>query len=344
MIESYDEDHPTIGTLRKVEQRLAGVVPLEVVLEADRHAQFLQPRNFSAIQNFQEFAIQLDAVTLARSYVDIFQEAYRKVRRSDPRRLALPTLDADGERRLKFSDRLVSGLAASFDYHQFMSRDGRRARVTLQLRDVGTKQGLRVIDQLDCKLTELFPPESGISFLLTGDAYLSATAMDQFIRDIAYSLGAAAVVTFGIIGLLFRSWRIGIVAAVPNITPLAVTLGYMGLRGYQMNIANVIVFAISLGIAVDDTIHFLARFREESRKHDDVASAVQATFDGAGKAIVLTTLLIISGLSVLMLSNFVPSRRVAELVSVSMAAALAGDLLLLPACLVLFWKPPKPAT
>jgi len=173
---------------------------------------------------------------------------------------------------------------------------------------------------------------------LTGDAYVSSVAIDRLIRDLFFSLLAAAAVIFVVIGVLFRSPRIGLISTLPNITPLAIVLGYMGWRGYEMNATNSLVFSISLGIAVDDTIHFLARFKEETKLSNNRSLAIQRTLEGAGKAIVLTTFLIVSGLSVMMFSSFVPTRRMAELVSISLVAALVGGLLLLPACLALFWK------
>jgi multidrug efflux pump subunit AcrB len=138
--------------------------------------------------------------------------------------------------------------------------------------------------------------------------------------------------------VLFRSVRLGLLAAIPNTTPMAVTLGYMGLRGYDLNAGNVIVFTICLGIVVDDTIHFLTRYREEMARDNDVWKAIERSYHGTGRAIVLMTLLIVCGLSVLLLSDFVPTRRFAELTTLTMIAALFGDLLLLPASLVLFRK------
>ena len=159
-------------------------------------------------------------------------------------------------------------------------------------------------------------------------------------NSLVLSLLAASLIIFATIALIFRSLRTGLIAAIPNLTPLALTLGYMGLRGYDMNVGNVIVFTISLGIAVDDSIHFLFRFREEMKRTGDVEAAVERTFEGTGRAIVITSILIVSGLAVLLLSDFVPTRRFAELTSVTMIGALIGILLLLPACLVLFWKRP----
>jgi predicted RND superfamily exporter protein len=162
--------------------------------------------------------------------------------------------------------------------------------------------------------------------------------MDDFVRDLFYSLLGASLVIFGVMGVFFRSLRLGLIAILPNLLPLFFTLGYMGLRGYPLNAGNMIVFAISLGVAVDDTIHFLARFREERRHGVGVQDALRRTLRGAGRAIVMTTVLIVGGLSILFLSDFTPTRRFAELISVTMVCALVGDLVVLPACLAVFAK------
>ncbi|MBL8851811.1 MAG: MMPL family transporter, partial [Planctomycetaceae bacterium] len=205
--------------------------------------------------------------------------------------------------------------------------------------DVGTRRLNQLIQQIEFELREQFPAGSGVTASLTGDAYVNTLAMENVIRDLFSSLLTASVVIFSIIGIGFRSLRAGLIAAIPNTTPLLFTLGYMGLRGYEMNVSNVIVFTISLGIAVDDTIHFLARFRELVKVHNNVALAVHHTYAETGRAIVIVTVLVVSGLSVLLFSDFLPTRRFAELTIVTMATAVFGDLLLLPACLVLFWKP-----
>ena len=141
----------------------------------------------------------------------------------------------------------------------------------------------------------------------------------------------ATLIIIVVLGIFFGSIKLGLVSVVPNITPLIVTLGYMGIRGYDLNVANVTVFAIGLGIAVDDTIHFLSRYRDEFLVDGKVVPAISRTARGSGTAIVLTTVLIVGGMAVLLNSSFVPTKRFAELTIVTMMAALAGDLLLLPA-------------
>ena len=195
-----------------------------------------------------------------------------------------------------------------------------------------------MIASLEARLAEAFPPGGPIEARLTGEAYVNAKALTTLIRDLFFSLVTASLVIFTLIALEFRSLRAGLIAALPNLTPLLITLGYMGLRGYDMNVANVIVFTICLGLADDNTIHFLYRFREEMHVDGDVPRAIQRAFLGTGRAIVATSILLLAGMAVLLVSTFVPTRRFAELTCVTILGNVLGVLLLLPACLVLFWK------
>ncbi len=342
MIETYDEDHPTLRTLRLVERRLAGILPLDVALKATSAGTLLTPETFAKVAEVQRFAERNEQVLLTRSYVDVHTHVQAAVAGRAGAGAALPPPGEAGRLRIWGSGQIIERLGDTSGYSRLMSPDGREARVLLRLRDAGTREELALIGELEAKLTEVFPAGCGIEATLTGDVYLHAHAMDRFVRDMLRSLLGASVVIFMVIALLFRSGRLGAIAILPNLTPLVLTLGYMGVRGYDMNAGNVIVFAVSLGIAVDGTIHFLARFREEIQAGDSVAEAIYRSYISTGRAIVLTCILIVGGLSVLGLSKFLPSRRFAELMGVTMFGALVGDLLLLPACLRLFWKPKAP--
>ena len=341
LFETYDADHPQMQALGLVEEKLGGVVPLEISLTADIGGKFLEPDTYRRVAEAQRFAEGLEIVVSARSYVDLHNEVRGRmvVRAGFLGKMLDPV--SDDRARLRTQDRILRNIPSLCRYDEFLTADGRWARIMLTVRDVGSRRMLGVLDVLNAKLAELFPAESGVKARLTGTAQVHARAMDRFVRDMVTSLLGAALVIFVVIGLLFRSLRIGLIAVLPNITPLVITWGYIGMRGYQMNAANVIVFAISLGIAVDNTIHFLARFREEVKTDGNAPEAIRRSYHGTGRAIVLTSVLIVTGLSVLMLSEFVPSRRFAELANVTVAGALLGDLFLLPACLMLFWKPPR---
>lgn len=340
MIETYEAKHPSLLTLRLVEEKLSGLLPIEVHLQAADPQRLTQPDVIRKIADFELKALLHPEVLFARSYVDILEAIANGTPGDDDD--DLPLSDEELQLELQRGLFVVKRVGETVGYPQFMSPDGTEGRVLIKVRDVGTKVLQSVILSLEADLQAAFPQGSGVQVHLTGDAYVNTVAMNGIIRDMYYSLLTASLTIFITIAILFRSPRIGLIAAIPNLTPLAITLGYIGLMGYDMNVGNVIVFTISLGIACDDSIHFLYRFREELHHSGDMQTAIDRTFAGTGRAIVLSSTLLVSGLSVLLFSNFVPTRRFAELTSITMAASLIGILWLLPACISLFWKRPHP--
>ena len=341
VLETFSEENPAVQTLRLVERQLAGIMPLEISLKADDSGEFLEPAVFHRVLEIERGARQLPGVLSVLSYADLFHVILQHGprRRMSETDQELAPAGKTGRLRLVRTADFVARFHEAFHYDSFMSPDGKRARIRLRLQEIGSRQTLELIHELEARLREAFPPGGGIAARLTGEACVNAFALTTLIRDLFWSLVTASLVIFTLIAVEFRSLRAGLIAALPNLTPLLITLGYMGLRGYDMNVANVIVFTICLGLADDNTIHFLYRFREELEVDGDVTRAIQRAFRGTGRAIVATSLLLAAGMAVLMVSNFVPTRRFAELTCVTILGNLLGVLLLLPACLVLAWKP-----
>ena len=138
---------------------------------------------------------------------------------------------------------------------------------------------------------------------------------------------------FLVMTFLFRSVRIGIISMVPNVIPLALTIGVMGYTGITLNVVTVMVASISIGIAVDDTIHLLARYRIEFREDPDPARAMRRTLASSGRAVVFTSIVLMTGFLIPMFSRFRLPCYFGILVSATITGALFGDLLILPAIL-----------
>ncbi|MCP4175239.1 MAG: MMPL family transporter [Fuerstiella sp.] len=325
VFETYDRDHPTMEVVRTMDERMSGLISLEIQLRADDRNRFFDADVVAALLTMRETIPQDDTVTFYRDYIEFLAvfDNNRTLTR-DPARAAASL------RRVRIA---LKQLDTPKTTSAFLGTDEPVARVMMRIKDVGSTGMKDLFRNVENVLRSELP--SDIQFTLTGDAYLHAVCMDVFVRDLFYSLLAASGVIFLLISLLFRSLRIGLISAVPNMFPLVMTLGYMHLRGYELTAGNVIVFAISLGIAVDDTIHLLARYRDERRSMTS-EQAIQEALSSSGRAIILTSVLVVSGLSILVFSDFVPTRRFAELAAVTMCAALPGDVILLPALLKLF--------
>jgi predicted RND superfamily exporter protein len=133
-----------------------------------------------------------------------------------------------------------------------------------------------------------------------------------------------------------------IISLIPNILPLVVVAGLMGYMGINLKISTAITFTIAFGIAVDDTIHFLSKLKLELSKGKSLLRALRTTYITTGKAIILTSLVLLAGFFMLILSDFEGTFAMGALVSLSLFIALLADLMLLPLLLLAFYRPRKP--
>lgn len=325
IFETYDGDHPTMEAVRIMNRKMSGLTSLEVQLRAENGDRFFDADVAEGLARVRREISNDSRVSFYRDYVE-FLAAF-----DHGRPLASDTATVEASlRRVRL---VMKKLNRPEMVTAFLGLDVPVARVMMRVQDIGSARMKEMFVGIEASLKRNLP--SDIQFTLTGDAYLHAVCMDEFVRDLFYSLLTASGIIFTLITLLFRSLRIGLISVFPNMLPLIMTLGYMHLSGYELTAGNVIVFAISLGIAVDDTIHFLSRYRDE-RRSSGREDAVVETLASSGRAIVLTSILVVSGLSILIFSDFVPTRRFAELTAVTMCTALAGDIILLPALLHLW--------
>ena len=332
MADTLEKHNPEVKALAIVENQLGGLSPIEVILSTKQPGPLTTIDFMNRVGRIKTGLQKHDDVTQFVSLIDVFALVDSQVLGTAAIPEHGPLIDDERcqlrIRRIKdqlLSRRNSSGLSL------FLTEDQTEARLMVNLKDNGSIRGREIVEDLERLLVKEFPNDGPVQFKLTGEMYVGLYALDNFVIELLTSLFMATLIIIVVLGIFFGSIKLGLVSVVPNITPLIVTLGYMGIRGYDLNVANVTVFAIGLGIAVDDTIHFLSRYRDEFLVDGKVVPAISRTARGSGTAIVLTTVLIVGGMAVLLNSSFVPTKRFAELTIVTMMAALAGDLLLLPA-------------
>jgi hypothetical protein len=237
-----------------------------------------------------------------------------------------------------FSESLINVI--SNPVSPYLTIDRNRARISIMVQDIGAKELLYLSERLIEQAGVYFGDLDNITFDLTGEAYINAKGLDAVIRDLLGSLFLAVLIIFGLLTLLFKSPRLGLLSIPPNLIPLVLTLAYMGLRDIRLNTATAMIFSISIGMAVDATIHIFVRFREESRREKSLDEALISASRGAGRAIVITCFMLMAGFSVMLLSSFVPVKRFGELTAITALGCLMGNLVVLPALLKLWWKKP----
>jgi predicted RND superfamily exporter protein len=151
-----------------------------------------------------------------------------------------------------------------------------------------------------------------------------------------------AIVLIGLImGVLFKSFKMTILSLIPNVIPLIMIAGLIGFFNINLNISTSIIFTIAFGIAVDDTIHFLSKFKIELGKGKSVPYALKRTFLSTGKAIIITSFILMGGFLTLMYSSFNGTFYTGLFISLTLMFAVVADLLLIPSLFLLLYKNKK---
>jgi predicted RND superfamily exporter protein len=330
VLDQFDPADELYVTTRLIEERLAGVRPLEVYVLAETPQRLADPEVLDALDRVAAQARDLPGVIGTMSWSNYLREA-RVMVTGEPASRVTPFAGTDDATRY---GALLS--AGDFDpTRAWVNTDRTRLRLSVQLRDVGARATIDVARALEAALQVELQGLGDVRFVLTGDAYASSIGLRAVIGDLGSSLGLAVLIIFAFITLLFRSPRLGLVSVPPNLTPLVLTLAWMAASGIPLNAATVIIFSVSIGMGVDGTIHIFARVGEELRKGLDVPEALLAAARGTGRAIVLTNLSLLLGFGVMLLSAFVPVQRFGMLVGVTMFAGTFSTVIVLPALLTL---------
>ncbi|MDP7206633.1 MAG: efflux RND transporter permease subunit, partial [Pirellulaceae bacterium] len=199
--------------------------------------------------------------------------------------------------------------------------------------DLGIAQYQPVFERVTNRFKQLDRDHAGITFHLTGEPVRRSDALYQIVMDLVKSLGTASLIIFVVLTLVYRSLRLGLLTIIPNMFPLVFTGAVLAFSGQPLNVAAVCSFTVCLGIAVDDTIHFLTRYQIERQNGKGVEESLRRSFRTVGTVLVTTTLILVSGFSTVLFSDLAGHRAFALMAVCTIAAALVGDLLFLPAML-----------
>lgn len=313
-----------------MERTMGGVLPLEVLVTPRGEGKTIpgsvkDPQVLSQIANLQAFLETIPEIGKAVSLVDYVRELNRAFHGGLPEYYELP-----GSRQGVSQLLLLSGGRADF----LANRDYSTARVSARIVDVTSKRAAEISEEIR-EWSRRNLGES-IEVRLTGTTLMALKTNQYLVKNLVVSFLVAFAVILVAMGLLFRSFRVALISMVPNVIPILVMGGVMGLTHIKLRPTTAMTFAIAFGIAVDDTIHYLARFRQElAAAHGRYQAANERTLFTTGKAIVSTSMILVLGFLVLVVSSFIPTRDFGFLAAVTLAGALVGDLFFLPSVLSL---------
>jgi predicted RND superfamily exporter protein len=194
--------------------------------------------------------------------------------------------------------------------------------------DMPYEQAMQIRDEILQKGNKIFGDIVDIK--VTGSTLLALSTNRHLVKNLTFSFIIAFVIIFLSMVLLFRSFRLALISVLPNIIPLMIAGGMMGLLGIKLRPSTAMTFSIALGIAVDNTIHFLARFRQEYKVTGDYTESVSETLLTTGKAIISTGVILALGFFVLYFSEYVPNHEFGILATIIIVTAASASLILLP--------------
>ncbi|MBN2359733.1 MAG: MMPL family transporter [Deltaproteobacteria bacterium] len=319
--------HPVNQTLAFASAKLGGLVPFDMVIEAPP-GRADDADVVTALEAIQQFAATRPDAPSMISVIDVLHAVDRAVR--EP---AAPALPWTAERVAQYL--LLVEMDGASELSPYLSPDRSLARIACFGDDVGTGRVLALRDAVERFAATVLPADAG--FHVTGPLTITSSALSYVVRDMVSSLSWAFAVILIVIVLLFRSFKLGLLAVLPNGIAILVALGVMGFSGISLRPGTAMVFSMALGIAVDSAIQWLSRYREERTAHEPEA-AVVAAVRGTGRPILYTTVMLSIGLCVFLLSDFVALRNLALLGSTTFVAGMLVDLVLLPV-LVIWFKP-----
>lgn len=230
---------------------------------------------------------------------------------------------------------LLLEVSDSDDLFRLVDFDYRNLRITSFTEDAGSNKINEIRDGVQEFLNVHFTDEEVIT---TGTTILSADLTEKIVFSLAWSIIIAVVAISLIMTLLFKNIRLIIIALIPNILPLIIVAGIMGFFNIDIKPSTAIIFTIALGIAVDDSIHYLARFRIEYLTRGAVNPALAATTIRTGRAIIITSMILIAGFGTLLTSAFTSTAMMGLMVCTTILAALVADLFILPS--LFYWLKP----
>ena len=216
---------------------------------------------------------------------------------------------------------------------QWFREDIGRAIIVARMCDKGIHFHEKMLVGFREQLAQVQQQHTGMEITVSGSAVVATRNLSKMITDLAKSLAIAAAVIFVVLTLLFRSLRMGLVSLVPNLLPLLFTAAFLVWTGQALRLTSVLLFTVSLGIAVDDTIHFIVRYLRERKSGLSVDDAIRNSIVSVGGALLVSTLILLAGFSASATSVMPHSQLFSQLACIAVVVALMGDMVLLPAIL-----------
>lgn len=312
------------------EQEFDGIMPMEIVVDTERKNGVIKPATLKRMDELGATINEIPELSRPISVVDLIKYSKQAFYNGIPKYYQLPTSQEntfimDAARKSSDNGNLLES---------FVDSTGQTARLTTYMQDVKIDRMEEIERDVQQAIDKFFPSERYKVFM-TGKALLFLKGTKYLVKNLLLSLALAIGLISLFMAYLFRSFRMVIISLVPNLLPLVITAGVMGYLGVPIKPSTILVFSIAFGISVDDTIHFLAKYRQELAAHKwHIKRSVYAALRETGVSMFYTSIVLFFGFSVFIISSFGGTKALGGLVSATLLFAMLSNLILLPSLLL----------
>ncbi len=327
----FKSDSPIRQAFQTIEDKLGGALSISVVVDGGRPGAMKDPETLRAIESLQTFAEQQSPVLKTISFVDTVKRLNRAVHGDSAAFETVPESSDEISQLLLLA--AIGDDPANID--RLVDYDYQHGRLEIRVKNVDSKSLLALASDLQSHVDRTWP--RGLHGTVTGDHYMTCRANSAILTGQVRGFLGTAIVVFLVMWICFGSPQIGLIAMIPNVAPILSVLGLMGYFGVRIDVGTALLASVALGIALDDTIHFIIHYIRNIQSHPHGRRAIHNVVGGVGRAMVFSNVALAVGFAVLILSTFQPVRLFGLFMLVSMIIACFDDFVMMPA--LIGWMP-----
>jgi len=330
LIEDMPKKSSFVNDIKFFEKEFKGILPLEIMIDSRRKNGMLRLTNIKRMNDFHEHILRIPELSSPISIVNLSKYIKQSFYNGNPNYFQLPSSQENTfiSTYVKNSDLKLG------EQNAYINENGQIARITTMIGEIDTEI-MEGVEESLLKGIEIYFPAEKFDVTLTGKTlgYLKGTKF--LIKNLLLSLFLAILLISLMITYLFRSYKMVIISLIPNILPLLFTAGVMGFFNIPIKPSTILVFSIAFGISVDDTIHFLVKYRQELMANNwKIRKSVFASLRETGISMFYTSIVLFFGFSVFMTSSYGGTIALGGLVSTTLLFAMLANLILLPSFLI----------
>jgi predicted RND superfamily exporter protein len=332
LIEDMPKGMQFYKDIKFFEKEFGGIMPLEIMVDTKKEKGVMKLSTLKRMEKINETIEQFPELSKPVSITNLVKYSKQAYYRGIPKYYQLPT----SQEQAYIFAYTKNSKGNSKMLNNFVDSTGRYARITTFMKDIGTDKMDVILNRLKKVVDKEFPKEK-YEVTFTGKALVFIKGTNYLINNLVFSLSLAILLIAIFMAWMFRSYQMILISLLPNILPLLLTAGLMGLFGIPIKPSTILVFSIAFGISVDDTIHFLAKYRQELQANNwKIKKSVYSALQETGVSMFYTSIVLFFGFLVFTISSFGGTIALGGLVSITLLFAMISNLILLPSLLLTF--------